>query len=165
MASVRWPNLMLEIGYNFPASMKPPLRWLSTWHVTIVWGHQAGSRLLVTTDSGYRDINTARSKHGRAGPSNVSLDFLNFNINTVTNMECNIFWLKAPGRVQGTVFWFYSLKYLIGVHVSRHLLLNNVWYQNCGAAWPINQLRINWNAIHTWLFICQYELWAMVPVT
>ena len=53
-------------------------------------------------------------------------EFLNFNIDTVMNMECDFLWLKAPGRMQGTVFRFYSVKSLLGVQVSMHLLLNNV---------------------------------------
>ena len=50
------------------------------------------------------------------------------------------------------------------------LPLNNVSFQDwgalltvlrIGAAWPIMRPRNTWNADHTWLFICKYELWRV----
>ena len=44
----------------------------------------------MTTDSGYRDINTALSKHGRAGPSNVSLVNVSYSDLIVEETICEI---------------------------------------------------------------------------
>ena len=57
-----------------------------------------------------------------------------------------------------------------GNNASMPLPLNNVSFQDwgalltvlrIGAAWPIMRPRNTWNADHTWLFICKYELWRV----
>ena len=44
-------------------------------------------------------------------------EFINFNIDIVMNMECNILCWKHPERVQGTVFNVLRFKALFGAQV------------------------------------------------
>ena len=79
-------------------------------------------------------------------------------------MECNILWLKAPGRAQGTVFRLYSAKSLLGAQVSRHLLLNNVWSQNWEALLTVRNVtnKAITHYVKCWshVNVSQYELWS-----
>ena len=59
----------------------------------------------------------AIARNNSSSTSKLRPELLNFDIDTVMNMECNILWLKAPDRAQGTVF---SVKVLFGALVGRH---------------------------------------------